>query len=258
MKKIFAQERHKLILEKLVQQRSITIKELADSLNVSEATLRTDLTKLEEKNLLRRTHGGAILVENEDYETNFSTRQMKNKAEKTAIASAAIKTISDGQCIMLDASSTALELARQLKESSLHLTVVTSGMKVAMELNDMPSITVILLGGIIKRGSYSIEGTLGAEILNKIHVDQLFTSASGFSPIAGFTDFSVYEVELKKMMVQASSKTIALLDHTKINRNSIAAFAQLKDVDTFITNQPLPEEYEQILAENNVEIIISQ
>lgn len=79
---MFAQERQKIILDKLVQQNSITIKELATSLNVSEATLRTDLTKLEQQNLLRRTHGGAILVDTDEHETSFSTRQLKNKTEK--------------------------------------------------------------------------------------------------------------------------------------------------------------------------------
>ena len=257
MKKIFAQERHKMILDKLAQQSSVTIKELASSLNVSEATLRTDLTKLEQQNLLRRTHGGAILVDPNELDTSFSTRQMKNKDEKVAIAKAAMKTILNNQCIMLDASSTALELAHQLKDSPYRLTVVTSGLKVAMELNDSPQITVILLGGIVKQGSCSLEGTLGAEILNKIHVDQLFTSANGFSEEAGFTDFSFYEVELKKRMVKAATKTTVLLDHTKIDRNSIAAFAEITDIDTFITDQPVSDKYLELFKKHHIELIVT-
>ena len=258
MKKIFAQERQKIILDKLVQQHSITIKELATSLNVSEATLRTDLTKLEQQNQLRRTHGGAILVDSDENETSFSTRQMKNKTEKNAIARAALQTISDNQSIMLDASSTALELAHYLKDFNHRLTVVTSGLKVAMELSDSPNITVILIGGIVKQGSNSLEGTLGADILDKIHVDRLFTSANGFSKDAGFTDFSVYEVELKKRMVQAAKKVTALLDHTKINRSSIAAFASITDIDTFITDELVSEAYSNLFEKHNVELIVAK
>lgn len=253
MTKMFAPERRNKIMEILNEQKRVTIKELSEEIGVSEATLRTDFNKMEEVGLLKRTHGGAILTEKAD--TSFSNRERKNRNEKSAIAKEAMNFISKGQCIMLDASSTALELAKLLKEIPIPLIVVTSGINTALELNEHPDITVILLGGIVKRGSYSLEGSLGESILKKINIDLMFTSANGFSIESGLTDFSVYEVELKKAMVNASQKVIALLDHTKINKNSIASFASLNQIDKIITNYEMPHAFREELETNNVEII---
>ncbi|SMQ63739.1 transcriptional regulator, DeoR family [Bacillus sp. OV166] len=253
---MFAPERRKLIMEKLHEQQRVTVKELSEEINVSEATLRTDLSKMEEDGLLKRTHGGAILIDIIESENNFYNRERKNKDEKSAIARKAVELISNGQCIMLDASSTALELARNLKDMQIRLTVVTSGINTALELNDHPDITVILLGGIVKRGSYSLEGSLGINILNQINIDMMFTSANGFSHELGLSDFSVYEVQLKKAMVNASNKVVALLDHTKIDKNSIASFASIDQISTIITDCSLSDSYIRKLEEHNIEVII--
>jgi len=255
MKKMFAPERRKLIMEILNERQRVTIKELSEAIQVSEATLRTDLTKMEEDGFLKRTHGGAILPEGIDNETSFSNREKKNKGEKSAIAKKAAGLLFDGQCIMLDASSTALELARVLKDTQIKLTVVTSGINTALELHDHPDITVILLGGIVKKGSFSLEGSLGVSILSQIHIDIMFTSANGFSIENGLTDFSVYEVELKKAMVNASQKIIALLDHTKINKNSIASFASVKNIDMIITDHLPSDPFTEKLAEHKIEVL---
>ncbi|HWO95869.1 MAG TPA: DeoR/GlpR family DNA-binding transcription regulator [Bacillus sp. (in: firmicutes)] len=256
MGKVFAPERRKMIMEKLYERQRVTVKELSEEIKVSEATLRTDLTKMEEDGLLKRTHGGAILIDTMESETNFYNRERRNKHEKSAIAKKAVELISNGQCIMLDASSTALELARTLKEMQIRLTVVTSGINTALELHEHPDITVILLGGIVKRGSYSLEGSLGINILNQINIDLMFTSANGFSFESGLSDFSVYEVELKKAMVNASNKVIALLDHTKMNKNSIASFASIDQIDTIITDCAITDDYARKFKEQNIEVMI--
>ncbi|MFJ7977819.1 DeoR/GlpR family DNA-binding transcription regulator [Peribacillus sp. JNUCC 23] len=256
MTKMFASERQKIIMDKLMDQQRVTIKELSEEIKVSEATLRTDLSKMEESGLLKRTHGGAVLFEHQDSDTSFSMRESKNRDEKSAIAKKAAELLSSGQCIMLDASSTALELARILRDTSIRLTVVTSGINTALELNNHSDITVILLGGIVKRGSNSLEGNLGISILSQIHIDAMFTSANGFSIDSGLTDFSVYEVELKKAMVNASNKVIALLDHTKMNKNSIASFASIDQLDLIITNDELPDGYAAKLEDQGIEVLI--
>lgn len=255
MGKMFAPERRKRILEKLNEHQRVIIKELSKEIKVSEVTLRTDLTRMEEKGLLKRTHGGAVLTDNIDNEISFSTRERRNRHEKSAIAKRATELISHGQCIMLDASSTTLELARILKERQICLTVVTSGINTALELQDHPDITVILLGGIVKKGSHSLEGSLGINILNQINIDVMFASANGFSFESGLTDFNVYEVELKKAMVNTSKRVTALLDHTKINKNSIASFASVNQVHTIITDCNVTDSYMKKFEEHNVKVI---
>jgi len=253
--KLFATERRKLILDILQQKKRITVKELANRVNFSEATLRTDLKILEEEGLLTRTHGGAILNEDLPANSSFSEREKKNRESKIIIAKKAIKLISHKDSILLDASTTALELARLLREKEIRLTVVTNGISTAIELKENPGINVILIGGMARIGSMAIEGLLGASILNKINIDTMFTSASGFTIEDGLTDFNVYEVELKKLMVEKADKVIALLDHTKIGTSSSAAFASCEEIDTIITDKNLPEDFIKELSRYDIEVL---
>ncbi|GAB3063461.1 DeoR/GlpR family DNA-binding transcription regulator [Virgibacillus ainsalahensis] len=253
--KMFASERRNKIMHLLDEKKRITVKELATYIGVSEATLRTDLNKMEVDGLLKRTHGGAIHNDYIDNDTSFSVREKKNKKEKSQIAVEASQYIEEKQCILLDASSTALEMARYLKEQSTRLTVVTSGLQSALELKENPDITVILIGGVVTNGSTSIEGTLGISILDHVNIDIMFTSANGFSVEKGLTDFNLYEVELKKEMVKRSRKVIAIIDSSKIDTNSSAVFAKTEQIDALITDKPINDEISSKLSNYNVDVI---
>nr|WP_126426172.1 DeoR/GlpR family DNA-binding transcription regulator [Brevibacillus marinus] len=254
---MFANERKNKILEFLQKKQRATVKELSEIFNVSDATLRADLNRMEEEGLLIRTHGGAMIDDSKHLENSFSFREKKNRAEKIAIGNKAVELIQDGQCIILDGSSTALELARVLRKKQIRLTVVTNGIYTATELKENPGITVILVGGVLRIGSFSAEGTLGADILSQINVDTMFTSASGFSFADGLTDFNVYEVELKKIMVNTASRTIALLDHSKMEKSSIASFAKIHQIDTIITDDKTPRSVLEQIEKKGIKVILA-
>ncbi|MFS0822047.1 DeoR/GlpR family DNA-binding transcription regulator [Bacillus sp. 1P02SD] len=256
MNKLFATERRQLILSILEEKKRVTVKDLAKDVNVSEATLRTDLNVLEEEGLLTRTHGGAVL--NEDLtstKVSFSEREKKNPDSKNIIAQRAINLINQKDCILLDASTTALALARLIRESTLNITVVTNGISAAIELKENPGVNVILVGGMARMGSMALEGLLGTNVLNKINIDTMFTSARGFTIEEGLTDFNVYEVELKRVMVDKADKIVALLDHSKIGTSSIATFATCDQLDTIISDQELDAELEKELTKRNIEVL---
>jgi len=258
--KMFSEERRKRIIDYLTKHNRATVKELAEILNVSTVTLRADLNYLESEGLLQRTHGGATLIEprNEvSHTTSFSVRERTNQAEKRAIGKVAADMVSTGQCIILDASSTCLEMARCLVTQPKRLTILTNGVVTAMELRENPQFTVILIGGILRLGSVAIEGTLGTHILNEINVDVMFTSARGFVYHDGLTDFNVYEVDLKKAMAASAHKLVALLDHTKLGRSSIASFATPQDIDTIITDSGADEEDIRKLQQMGIEVIVA-
>ncbi|SFA41351.1 MULTISPECIES: DeoR/GlpR family DNA-binding transcription regulator [Parageobacillus] len=255
MAKMFVTERRNKILEYLSIKKRATVKELSEKLSVSEATLRSDLNDMEKEGLLVRTHGGAVLHDYIKPELNFSTREKQNHSEKVIIGQLAEKLIEGDQCILLDASSTVLELAKILKHKPMRLTVLTNGIYTALELRDNPEITVIMLGGIVRMGSSSIEGTLGANILNNINVDIMFTSAHGFTFENGLMDFNIYEVELKKAMVESSNRVVALLDHSKFGKNSIATFCDIEKIDTIITDRPPTEEFIKELKQKNIHLV---
>ncbi|MFD1449050.1 DeoR/GlpR family DNA-binding transcription regulator [Oceanobacillus profundus] len=253
--KMFASERREKIMLLLQEQGRVTVKELALQIGVSEATLRTDLSKMEEDGLLTRTHGGAVLNDETDNDISFSVREKKNIQEKITIAEKAFELIEEKQCILLDASSTALALARYIRNKSTRLTVVTSGVQTALELKENPDITVILIGGVVTKGSTSIEGKLGLSILDYVNIDMMFTSANGFTVENGLTDFNLYEVELKKEMVKRSQKVVAIIDHSKIGKTSSSVFATTEEIDVLITDKIVNEEITKKILENNIEII---
>jgi len=249
-------------LEYITKNTRATVKELAEYLNVSEATLRTDLKEMEIDGQLTRTHGGATLPEQHkasmfESGSSFSVREKKNHEEKMQICKRAAEYIQSGQCILLDASSTSLELARILKKLPLRLTVLTNGLYTAMELQENPNFTVILVGGVLRLGAVGTEGNLGNAVFNQINVDTMFTSASGFTLEDGLTDFNVYEVELKKSMVKASSKLISLLDYSKLGKSSIASFAQLDQIDVIITNDNANPVIVEELKKKGVDIVLA-
>lgn len=257
--KMFVTERREKIIDLLHKKKRVTVKELASEIGVSEATLRADLNKMEMGGLLVRTHGGAILNEDKDKDndTSFNVRQKKNKQEKMKIANEALKIIEEKQCILLDASSTALELAQLIKESSLQLTVVTTGLQTAMELKENPDLTVILVGGVITNKSTSIEGTLGIDILDSVNIDIMFTSANGFTLEKGLEDFNLYEVQLKRAVVRRSSKVVALVDSSKVGKSSSAVFAKFEQINKLITDKPINDEIREQLLSNNIDLIIA-
>src|SRR5690606_27460796 len=116
---------------------------------------------------------------------------------------------------------------------------------------------VILVGGVLRKGSVAMEGSLGNEILKKINVDVMFTSARGFNSEDGLTDFNVYEVELKRSMVEVSSKVVALLDHSKIGKSSIASFALPGQIDLLITDNKVPQDSLRLLEKLKIDFMIA-
>lgn len=235
---MFAPHRREQILQLLHQHKQVIVKDLARQLKVSEGTLRADLRQMEEEGLLERTHGGAVPVRSKKpsfQDLRVTYRTELNTELKQAIGRKAAELVHQGQCILLDASSTVLELAKALVECD-YLTVVTNGVEAALTLNRNPRINVILIGGVLRPGSGSVEGVLGRTILEEIHADLFFTSSLGFTLEEGMTDFSLYEAELKKLMAANASRIVALLDHTKLDRRSIATSVQTRAVHTIITD----------------------
>ncbi|MCS7461402.1 DeoR/GlpR family DNA-binding transcription regulator [Paenibacillus doosanensis] len=251
---MLAPERRNRIMQILNEHKQLLVKDVSLELGVSEGTLRNDLKILEEDGLLERTHGGAVLPKPHTPEYTFQSRSLTNQEEKKMIGKAAAKLVQNGQCLILDASSTSLELARHLVHYN-YLTVITNGLATSQELTRNPHISVIVVGGVLRPGSSSLEGLLGKGLLGQIHADVFFTSAHGFTVTAGLSDFSIYEAELKKTMISNVSKVVALLDHSKLNRRSIASFAETSQIDTIITDPGADREFLDELE--GVEIIIA-
>lgn len=259
---MLAIERHKLILDILKQKKNVTTAELAVTLSVSPATIRNDLNKLNRDGLIVKTHGGATLnsyTEKSASDTlpqnSFKNREMHHHAEKEAISNQALSLIQDNQCIYLDGSSTALVLAKKLSQFN-KLLIVTNGIYTMLALKDLPNINVMLIGGMVTKNSGSVEGLLGSEMLNHIHIDLAFVSAKGFTLEDGCTDFNIYEVELKKAILNKSNKIIALLDSSKFEYTSTSSFLSANRIDLLLTDKNVKNENYQKYSSNDIKIEI--
>ncbi|MGX6962666.1 DeoR/GlpR family DNA-binding transcription regulator [Vagococcus xieshaowenii] len=242
---MYTHERREKIMDLLQSKDPISVNELSNELEVSKATIRSDLTYLSNNNLIIRTHGGATKTKENEIikkDINYEARKQINIEQKQEIAKKAMNFIKQGECIILDASSTCYELARLISQSDKKITVLTNGLRTATILKENFNLTVIVIGGVVKGKSNAIEGTLGIEILKKVNIDTLFTSAYAISDTEGLSDFNLYEVELKKKMIEVSTKTIGLVDSSKFGKKSIATFASLEQLDTIITDNQISTE----------------
>jgi len=253
-------ERQNKIIEILREKKQVSTQELKDTLDVSGATIRNDLKKLEKEGHLERVHGGAVFINKEPCQEgykDFHFRSEKNIVEKKSIGKATSNLIDEKQTILLDASSTVLYLLDYLHEKE-RLTIVTNGLYTALEVKDFPNVDVILIGGMLKGSSGAIEGVMGADILSSINVDMMITSAHGFTLKDGLTDFNFYEVLLKTKMKEKVDKLIAILDHTKIGRTSASSFAESSEVDILVTDFETPKSEIDKFRNAGIEVIVAE
>jgi DeoR/GlpR family transcriptional regulator of sugar metabolism len=238
--RLFLQERLKRIHTLVQEHGRVSVADLSRRFDVSAVTIRSDLATLEQQGLLVRAHGGAVLRPGNGSEPPaFALRKEQHFAEKAQIGRAAAALVRDGESIALDASTTAWQIARHLKNHR-ELTVITNGLFVAQEFLDSPGVTVVMPGGSLRVASASLVGNEGSCILDRYHVQQGFFSAGGFTLEEGLTDTNQYEVELKQRMVERSKQVIAVIDSSKWGHVTFAPLAAVSQLNRVITDGSAP------------------
>ncbi len=252
-------ERRSRISQLVEEQGRTTVAELSRRLSVSEATVRKDLAVLERDGRLLRTHGGATAGWSPGAgmpsrsELAFEVRERLQVPEKNAIGRAAAELVKDGDSVGLDASTTALHIARHLK-SRRELTVLTNGIRIAAELAGLPGITILMPGGVLRWEAFSLVGEWGAEMLGRVHIQTAFVGALGFTLDQGLTDVNSGEAEFKRLLVAAARDVVAVIDHSKWNRVAFMTFCPLDRVDLVITDSSAPPDLVQAVRDRGVEV----
>jgi len=245
-------ERRQSLLEILRKQPGLRVPELAQALDVSEGTVRNDLSALEGEGRLRRVHGGAVLNDQNQFQNNsFMRRYKQNVAAKLAIAREAALLVMDGDSIMLDASSTAFYLARILSNRN-KLRVMTNGFEVARELAENTSNTVILIGGVVNNDSSSVTGLLSEQIIAEMHIEKAFFSCSGFSTERGMTEVHFEEAQLKRKAIESSKEVFALIDSSKFGKEDLTPFARPTQITHLFTDSSINDEWKDRLKSANI------
>lgn len=251
---MLAIERRNAILEKLQAERRVVVSELSQSYGVSEETIRRDLEKLENDGLAIKSYGGAVINENANVDLPFNVRKNRNVVGKQKIAELVCSVVKDGSTIMLDASSTAVYIAKALKEKK-NLTLITNSIEILLEMFDAPNISVLSTGGAMREGSFALVGPQTDKMLNSYHVDKTIISVKGFDLEAGLTDSDELHANNKKTMLKAAREKILAVDSSKFGKTAFTAVGMLEDITTVITDEKPDEVWLQAFKESGVECI---
>jgi len=229
-------QRRQRMLTLLREQPGIRVPELAQVLDVSQATVRNDMNALAAAGLLTRVRGGAVPSDRPGVESlEFSARTGVNESAKLRIARWAADLVEDGDAILLDASSTVYHMA-QFLENRRRLTVITNGIEVGRKLAANPSNTVILLGGAIRPNGASVTGLLSESLLRTLHIKLAFVSCVGFTRDVGLTEDDLEEAQLKSQMIASAGSVVALIDSSKFGQLALTPFARLDQVSHIFTD----------------------
>ncbi|HEY8987907.1 MAG TPA: DeoR/GlpR family DNA-binding transcription regulator [Candidatus Limnocylindrales bacterium] len=255
-KDVFARERQDHIARFVEEHGRARVADLAAQFEVSGVTIRKDLLVLESAQRLVRAHGGAIAIDRSRPELSFDIRERLQADEKSRIGAAGADLVRDGESIVMDASTTALSVARQLKARSgwSQLTIITNGLRIAFELAGQPGITVLMLGGRVRWEALSVVGQLGDGLFDRINVQKAFLGAAGFTVESGLSDATDEEAQIKRSMVSAAREVIAIVDHTKWERAAFATFCSTEQIGLVLTDAAAPAGMVEELRRRSIDV----
>lgn len=231
------------------------VDDLAEALSVSRMTIHRDLDDLHQKGLVRKVRGGASITSSTQFEADLDYRLRAKLAEKRAIAGAAINLIEEGDVVLLDDSTTALQLV-PLLERFENLTVITNFEVVIDELRKSDRINLISLGGQYNRRSASYLGVLSEDGVSRLAADVAFLSSSS---LHGTTLYHQDQLQLaiKKAILKAASRRVLLIDHSKVGQRALFRLCEVSSFSHIVVDSQVPQAEQQLLAEQGLEVIIA-
>ncbi|MGE5558066.1 MAG: DeoR/GlpR family DNA-binding transcription regulator [Bacillota bacterium] len=251
------EERRKKIIEILAQKGAATVNELSERLQVVPITIRRDLDCLEKQQggLLIRTHGGAILSGEPFLHKSLSSKESINHEAKQKIGHKAAELVNDGETLILDEGSTCIEVAKALISGGKVVTVVTNGIKVAMELAPCSNITTVLMGGLCGHQNYAAYGHDTVESFRKIRVHKYFMGIDALIAGYGISDGDPHQVQLKLAKAASSREVIGVADASKVGKVAVFRVGPLSLISCLIMDHPAPESIRRALEEEKIKLL---
>ena len=247
-------ERQNKIMEFLTADGAVSVSRLSVELDVTEETIRRDLEKLEKKEALRRTHGGAVPIDGTTYELSLEKRKHTNVEEKERLAKIAVGYVVSGDTIFLDASTTTFYMAKELKNMH-NITVITNSIRVINQLDGEEGVKVISVGGLLSRNQ-SLVGTIAEKsVKHNYFASKMFFSSKGVTAEAGILDSNEQECGIKKEMIKNSQEKFYMCDSSKLGKVGFVKLAGFDDIDCFITTSEPDDSIKQKLVEHEVKLI---
>lgn len=239
---MFPQERRNQIVKILKRNGSLSVRELCDLLEASEATIRRDLTRLEQQGILERTHGGAIISDEISVleEPSFSQKEIEYHEEKMRIAQYAYRLLNENDTLFLDAGTTTMELAKIIGDSNISLTVISNSVTAVPYLTKNENVKIYSLGGEIRNNTLATVGQMTLDAISRFNPNKAFIGVNGISIEKGLTTHYTAEAEVKQAMMRYASEVIVLADHSKFKQITLCRFASIAMVDLIITDSNIP------------------
>lgn len=251
---MLALERRNLILEKLHEEKRVVVSELSQLYNVSEETIRRDLDKLEKEGLAKKSYGGAVINEDVSIDLPFNIRKNQNVGGKQKMAELVAGMIDDGEHIFLDASSTAVFVAKALKTKE-RLTVITNSMEILLELSDVSGWNIISTGGRMKEGYLAFLGSRTEEAIRSYYADKVIISCKALDHEWGIMESQEAFGSTKRCMMASGRKKILVIDSRKFDRTAFSVAGNLRDVDVVVTDTKPSEKWLEHFSELDIECV---
>jgi DeoR family fructose operon transcriptional repressor len=233
-----AEERQHRMLVLARHQGRVEVAAAAAEFGVAPETIRRDLSELERRGLVRRTHGGAYPVESAGFETNLAQRVTLHVENKRRIAAEAVKLLGDAETVFVDEGYTPQILA-SLLPTDRSLTVVTASLSTAAAIADVPSTTVLLLGGRVRARTLATVGSWTCAMLAGFVIDLAFLGANGISRELGLTTPDPVVADVKAKALEVSRRRVFMGDHSKFGASSFCRFAEVSDFEAIVTDTGL-------------------
>jgi len=254
---MFRKERLQDIVEELKENGSVNVLELRDKFNVSAMTIRRDLITLEDRGLIERTHGGALLSDETRNWTEPPIIERMNvmAEEKKRIAVWVAEYIDTGDTIFLGSGTTTLYVARELIIRD-DITVVTNSVPVLHELSSNSNMNIITVGGFLRRSELSLIGAFAEPVLENIRVNKVIAGMRGIHPLYGFSCEHPEELMTDRMILGLSDTIVIVADHTKIGQVATNRVAPIDQATLIVTTTEAKQFHIKKIQEQGVEVIV--
>ena len=249
-----AEARQKMIETYLQKVEFASLEELSTEVDASVSTVRRDLTALEKAGILKRTHGGARLLNPRSDEFTFTKRDTVQLDEKELIGRACAELIVPNQSVIIDAGTTVFHAAKYLEHKTPQ--IITNSLPVANLYAANNLVETVLSGGVIYPRLGVLVGPLAVEAFSKMHADVAIMSSGGIT-VDGITNSHILLIDIQREMIRAASKVIMCLDSSKFGRKSVASLCSLDDVDIIVTDSGVNSEIAETIRAKGVELIIA-
>ena len=246
-------ERQTQILDLIGEHKKITVAELSEILNVSDVTIRKDLSILEEKNLIKREHGFATLPESDD----VSTRLLFNYETKRLIARKAVESIKDGETIMIESGSCCALLAEEISLNRRDVTIITNSVFIATFLRNKRGVRIILVGGEFQPESQVMVGPLIKKSTENFFVEKFFIGTDGFNE-RGAMSGDLMRAEAVRDMAESARQKIILTESKKFSAVGIVPLLSYKEIDTIYTDEKISDETIKFLTDKSIRTVIAR